>query len=74
MNPTWFEIPAVVVILVLVGIVVIRAFTAPLPGAEDPVDIFMRRHLPDDSMRNSAAWGRESPDSGERAMRSHERR
>jgi hypothetical protein len=69
MNPTWFEIPAVVVILMFVCIVVVRAFTAPVSGADDPVDIFMRRHLPNDS-----AFGRESSNARESSTRSRERR
>jgi hypothetical protein len=46
MNPICFEIAAVVVILMFVGIVVIRAFTAPVSTSDDPVDMFMRRHIP----------------------------
>ena len=46
MNPIWFEIPSVVVVLVFVGIVVIRAFTAPVLPEGDRIDIFMRRQLP----------------------------
>jgi hypothetical protein len=46
MNPIWFEIPSVIVVLVFVGVVVIRAFTAPVSPEGDRVDIFMRRQLP----------------------------
>jgi hypothetical protein len=46
MNPVWFEIAAVVVILMFIAIVVIRAFTAPVSASDDPVDMFMRRHIP----------------------------
>jgi hypothetical protein len=46
MNPIWFEIPSVVVVLMFVGIVVIRAFTAPVSPEGDRIDIFMRRQLP----------------------------
>ncbi|AMH43230.1 MULTISPECIES: hypothetical protein [Burkholderiaceae] len=46
MNPIWYEIPSVVVVLVFVGIVLIRAFTAPVSQDDDRIDIFMRRQLP----------------------------
>lgn len=52
MNPIWYEIPAVIVMLAFVCVVVIRAFTAPVSPDEDRTDIFMRRQLPGASTRN----------------------
>ncbi|WP_213777875.1 hypothetical protein [Caballeronia sp. dw_276] len=49
MNPIWYEIPAVVVVLAFVGIVLIRAFTAPVSADADRVDMLMRRQLPNAS-------------------------
>jgi hypothetical protein len=62
MNPIWFEIPSVIVVLVFVGIVVIRAFTAPVSPEGDRVDIFMRRQFPGasaaDAQRTQKTQGR----------------
>jgi hypothetical protein len=74
MNPTWFEIPAVVVILMFVCIVVVRAFTAPVSGSDDPVDIFMRRHIPNDPSLNGPASGREPSNARGSSTYSRERR
>jgi len=46
MNPIWYEIPAVIVVLAFVGVVLIRAFTAPISSDADRVDMLMRRQLP----------------------------
>ena len=46
---TLFEIPAVVVILSVVGTVVARAFAS---SSVDGIDIFMRRDMADERERN----------------------
>jgi hypothetical protein len=75
MNPAWFEIPAVVIILMFVCIVVIRAFTAPVSRSEDSVDIFMRLHLPSDaSPSGRASPQRRSDYFGARSTRKRNRR
>ncbi|WP_228883874.1 hypothetical protein [Paraburkholderia saeva] len=49
MSMTFLEIPAVVIILSLVGITVIRAFAS---SRADTIDVFMRRGMVDDRERN----------------------
>ena len=49
MDVTWFEIPAVVFILSLVGFVVIRACG---PSWTDRIDIFMKRGVADERESN----------------------
>ena len=44
MSHALFEIPSVICILLFVGVVVFRAFTSPLPGEEERLDLFMKRH------------------------------
>ena len=55
MNAICFDIAAVVIILLFVGIVVMRAFTAPVSTSDDPVDMFMRRHIPNHDSPNDRA-------------------
>ncbi len=49
MNMTLFEIPAVVIILCVIGSAVIRAFAS---SRADGIDIFIRRDMANDRRRN----------------------
>jgi hypothetical protein len=48
-NMTWLEIPAVVIVLSVIGIAVIRAFAS---SRADGIDVFLRRDMMDDRERN----------------------
>jgi uncharacterized membrane protein len=48
-DMTLFEIPAVVIILCLIGITVIRAFAS---SRTDGIDMFMRRDTAEDNERD----------------------
>jgi hypothetical protein len=48
-DMTWLEIPAVVIILSVVGIVVIRAFAS---SRVDNIGLFIRRSFADERKRN----------------------
>jgi hypothetical protein len=39
---TWFEIPAVVIVLGVIGVAVIRAFVS---SRSDSIDVFMKRGM-----------------------------
>ncbi|MGF6772269.1 hypothetical protein P3T18_004757 [Paraburkholderia sp. GAS199] len=45
MDTTVFDIPAVVIVLGVIGFTVVRAF---LSSRADDIDVFMKRSLPDD--------------------------
>lgn len=49
MDMTLFEIPAVVVVLGIVGVVVVRAFAS---SRVEGIDVFMRRHMADERERD----------------------
>ncbi|MFM0171296.1 hypothetical protein [Paraburkholderia sediminicola] len=49
MDMTLFEIPAVLVVLSIVGVVVVRAFAS---SRVDGIDVFMRRHTADERERS----------------------
>jgi hypothetical protein len=49
MNTTLLEIPAVMIVLSVVGAVVIRAFAS---SRTDDIDVFMRRGMADGRERN----------------------
>ncbi len=71
MNPIWYEIPAVIVVLAFVGIVLIRAFTAPVSADADRVDMLMRRQLPgasNDASASALSGDRVSPDNARRTQ------
>jgi hypothetical protein len=65
MNHVLLEIPSVICILLFVGFVVLRAFTAPLPGKEERFDMFMKRH---DISRSRDTLRHESLDSATRPL------
>jgi hypothetical protein len=63
-NHSFFEIPAVIVILAFVCFVLIRAFTSPLPRRGNRTGIFMQRDMANDAAGDSSnrpAAGRKAP-------------